>query len=411
MDTPPLTTISTPSTIAIHRDTISTDTDLDKGIGVILDSETTNEEKNDVDQFFKREGELARLMAMRRIEREGQARAEIAQNADNDHSLDRKRALLTTIFSNNTESNCQRYIYNVINVIARQSLSVFIATYLRQSLSYLIATGLEKNELPLSMGIAAAAGLYPVLLNVAGLVRDKYYAEDTMSSTVCRFINIGTGFGAVGLAAYRGVLPDLAPSLVGFHVYCMVRDLIQTYIPLQNGVHELAFLPTLGSAALYGVNQTLSNFLMTSLASPSGELAAGAAYNQIAKNDMFRSFINTGAEAVDLLTMAGLQHIWNGGSLAIKLETDNPSSKQIIKTATGVYTARATLLTNLLLISAIVFSYFDPDQLSDPYLKMLVTAAIQAGIVALGYVIFMGTATRANFGYNTNAQTEGQLIR
>jgi len=409
MDTAPLTTTTRPSTAGLHQNIVAADTNPDRGIGVGLDSESGAEERGELDESFRREGELARLMTMRRIVGEEPAAGCIASIVNLVGPPNCVR--LSNMFNNYSESDRERYFYNVANVFLRQVLSVSFATYARQLLAYVIEWELGKHQIAVRMGIAASAALYPVVLNVAGLVRDRYYEEDTTSSNLCRFINIGAGFTAVGVAAYRGVLPDLAPSLVAYNVFCVIRDLMQTYVRLQNGIYEFALIPTFRSAVFYGVNQIVVNFLMQLFASPSGDSAVNLPYDRVVMNDIFRSLINVAGETVDLLTMAGLQHVWNGGNLTIKLETDNPPFKQLIKVMTGTYTARSSLLINLLLVNAIILSFFNLDHLPSFFLQDFIKALVPALIVVFGYVIFMGIATRANFGYSSDAQTEGQLIR
>lgn len=416
MKNSPFTTITTPSPVVTNRNSASTSShsDSDGGVGVGIDSDSgshevagenvdtglSNEEGNNL--YFKREGELARLKAMRsnRIEEE-RAGEDIANFLENVRGSP----------NNEAQSTCSRYAWNFATVGVRQSLSVCIQTLFRQWLDYTIESNLKKNQLQLRMGLAAAAALYPVLLNVVGLVRDASKNEETTSSVICRAINIAVGMGVVGVAGYRGLLPDLAAPLIAFNAFCIFRDFVQICLPLENGIYEVSLKPTLGSAAAYWLNQTAVNSLMTLFASPSGHLAAHLPYGQIVKNDMIRALINTAGETVDLLTMAGLQHCWNGGKLTIKLDRDNLLSRPFFKMITGVYTARTSLLMNLLLISAIIFSFFDPKEIVNPGWDMLIAAMIDAAIVAFGYTIFMGIATRANFGYSSDAQTDGQLIR
>ena len=229
-------------------------------------------------------------------------------------------------------------------------------------------------------------------LEIANLKKelgDKYW--DTPSSNLCRLINGVVLIASSVGAGYLGVLPNVASRLVAFGVYCILRDAVQSVLPLNDGIKKFYLCPTGGAAVAYGVNQTIVNQFASVFAEFSGQGASKLPYEFVAKNDILRSIFNCLGEIADLYTLVALQgRAAKKNLLVIKLQPEIPSLNQVIKTVTGTHAARVAMFFAFLVIDEIISSQSNlEDRIAHWFWRAFAISGIGGGLIMLGYTVFL----------------------
>ncbi len=293
--------------------------------------------------------------------------------------------------------NVCRYVQNGKNIALSSILCVALPTLMRQIVAYEVENTLEDNAASQNtrFTLAAFAGILPMVLNLAGGVRECLQGSATTLSTFSRALNIGISSAALIAAASTGALSGLASTLISFQFYSLLRESTQTFFRISNNtpVHALG---TLATAGLYIPNQIATSVSMTASASPSGVLAAAqhSSYLNILPNDLSRMALNTIGEAVDLSVFSGLNALQSGIKLKNRLDVGLPDKKRITNTLFAALPARMALMNTPILISMALQTALT-EHLDEPTLVLL-DDILCATILGTLYPLFVATLVKAD---------------
>ncbi|EIC82527.1 hypothetical protein [Serratia sp. M24T3] len=280
-----------------------------------------------------------------------------------------------------------RYLHNARNIAVRTVLCVALPTLLRQIVAY----GTEYIFSEASrFTLATLAGTLPLILNLAGGVREYLQGTSTAVGTFSRALNIGVSAAAMIAAASTGVLAGLASTMVSFQAYSVMREGAQSCIRLDNHLPVKA-ISTFATAGMYIPNQIATSLTMSAIASPSGSAAAllQANYRDVWLNDLSRAALNTLGEAADLSVFSGLNAMQNRIKLRNELTIGLPDKKHMADTFFNALAARMALMNTPILVSTALNTalaeYFDQHTLGQ------LDDIICAGVLGCLYPSFVAT--------------------
>ncbi|RYP68060.1 hypothetical protein DL771_006901 [Monosporascus sp. 5C6A] len=223
-------------------------------------------------------------------------------------------------------------LVSVVNVTARNFLSVFIPTVIRQFVSYGMEAGFQKIGAPkwLKAMVGTLSGTGVALTTHAiGCWRDESAGTASTVSRRSRAIMAGTAL-ATGIAELAaGTAADNASAHFAFTVYTGMRDLlVQSRVRLCNP-NTSGTKPDWTHFGLmmaaYGIDQGLVSLAMSTLASPSGPSAWAArlGFCEQLKHAVVRGTFNLLGEIVDDLmfqAIPSVRSLFKGGSDARALQ-------------------------------------------------------------------------------------------
>lgn len=273
----------------------------------------------------------------------------------------------------------QRHIWNVETVVTRNLISVGVPTTAREYARRSVLPALFEN-LPMAArttagGVAAAL---PIVLQLAGVVRDIRAGTQTPESLRARIANIMLVAGTGAALTATGGLSAAANALIAaIFVYVPLRDFSQYFLLLQDNNDSSAKLgPTALSAAAYTGNQIAVDQGMEMLAS-----ALEPSMGALTANMVGRALINIGGETLDELTYRGL-HAYSSSNPGLEFDlrfrardkmTRETALDQVLNTLTG----RASLFG-----AAFSGAYAAPIQ-------GLLNSMVVGAILGAGYVPFI----------------------
>ncbi|GEM_PF-1646981 len=291
-----------------------------------------------------------------------------------------------------SDGNLCRYLHNAKNICIRSVLCVALPTLLRQIVAYEVESLLvtTPNSQDMRFILAAFAGTLPLVLNLAGGVREYVQGTATVLSSLSRAFTICVSTAAMIAAASTGALAGLAPTLMSFQAYSFLREGAQSIFRI-NSHAPMQAASTLGAATLYFPNQVAVSLSMSAIASPSGSAAAlqHARYLDILTNDLNRSALNTLGEAVDLTVYSGLSAMQSGIKLDNDLEVGLPDQKRATDAIFNALAARLALMNTPIMISSAIRTalaeYFDESTLAQ------IDDILCAGLLGCLYPSFVAT--------------------
>ncbi|MEG3133433.1 hypothetical protein SC206_07690 [Rouxiella sp. T17] len=301
--------------------------------------------------------------------------------------------LLTIV--NNGLNGMSHHCQVILNYAARAVLCVGIPTLARQLIAYELESALNNCGASKSQrsALASVAALLPVLLNIAGGLRDHWQGTETSVTRFARGFNILISSASLIAAASTGVLSGLTSTLVAFQGYSLLREGLQTCLRM-TPTSEIQKKSTLITAGLYVPNQIGVSMAMSLYASPSG--AAAAVGNTVsseilALNNVVRAGMNTAGEALDTYVFSGLHALQNGQRFEGKFFGALPDQKYLADALFNALAARSTLMNTPLLISASLESAF--GEYFDAEMRIQINDVLVAGVLGACYPNFIDTIT------------------
>lgn len=328
--------------------------------------------------------------------------------------LARFKAILRFIIQNPATSDAGRQVCNLANILGRNVASVALPTFIRQAISYSVEEQLNDSDATVATrtALATMVASLPIVLNLIGAAQESYRGTSTKTSTTCRALNILLSTGGIIAAAMTGVLPALAPSLVAFTSYCILRDLIQSVVSLKDNMQALDWQTAAISGGAYSVNQFVFGVCMDRFGSPSGAGAAAMThYLDTVVNDLIRAGFNLVAETIDEFVIRGVQHYREGRTFHITLRFTPPTLQKCADLATRTIAARASLFTGAVMLGSAASAVLLPAAIApivptscdlitsttaavaksfSPLETEMVQNALMAVILGAGYPIFIG---------------------
>ena len=199
---------------------------------------------------------------------------------------------------------------NLAAVGGRTGVIVAMSVALRETIAYYVQQALDSNDVSEANRAWATAGVFMVgpCLNLLGLVREEWQGSANLRSRLGRLsmlgLTLGTGI-AVGL---QGGLARMTTSTVSTTLYALMRDVMNTFFPLNSNVTEFNLLPTAAAAGLTGVFggmlEWLAPYLPGSGQTGSGGAAQGLDYDLF--GTLLHSLTTVCGAIQDDLTLLGL---------------------------------------------------------------------------------------------------------
>jgi hypothetical protein len=205
--------------------------------------------------------------------------------------------LLSRALQNEFTDDHARRAANVANDVLRNVASVGAPTFIRQAVTYAIERGLKEGGASDAArnALGGVAVAVPMLLNLAGLVRDNFAGTATMQSNVGRGLNLTISTCALVVAGATGSLSGMAATLVAQNlVYSGLREAVESALRLRDNANAPNNRSIAAATATTFVTQSVADALMREGASPSGVEAAAQGWPAL--NDLVRGVINSGTQ-------------------------------------------------------------------------------------------------------------------
>lgn len=260
-------------------------------------------------------------------------------------------------------------LISIVNISARNFISVFIPTILRQFISYSTEAGF--HNMKTSPRLRAILGTFfgtgvALIAHAIGMWRDEKSGTATLASRRSRAILVSTAFAAGIGELYTNTAASNASTHIAFTIYTGMRDLmVQSRLRLHNpntsGIKPdwthfgiMMFLMTI----LAG----LVNFGMSTLASPSGQAAwaARSSFTEQLKHAVIRGFLNLIGEVGDDFLFqvipsirSHFQGVENPHVLRLSLKDVGYQKGYLTNAALGPWASRTGLLATTLALLGI----------------------------------------------------------
>lgn len=269
----------------------------------------------------------------------------------------------------NFTSTHGQILISIVNISARNLISVFIPTILRQFISYSTEAGF--HNMKTSPRLRAILGTFfgtgvALIAHAIGMWRDEKSGTATLASRRSRAILASTAFAAGIGELYTNTAAGNASTHIAFTIYTGMRDImVQSRLRLHNpntsGVKPdwthfstMMFLMTIIAG--------LVNFGMSTLASPSGQAAwtARTSFTEQLKHAVIRGCLNLIGEVGDDFLFqvipsirSHLKGVENPHVLRLSLKDVGYQKGYLKNAALGPWAARTGLLATTLALLGI----------------------------------------------------------
>lgn len=280
---------------------------------------------------------------------------------------------------------------NLLSVTARTGLIVTLSVALRETITYYVQQGLDNHAVSEANRSYATAGVVALgaSLNLIGLAREHLNGSENLQTRLGRLGMLGLTLASGLAAGLQGGLGAMTASTVGTTVYSLVRDVANTFFPLQHNVSEFNALPTAAAAGFFGLFGGMLEYLAPYLPS-GGELGAGFSL------DMLWNSLSTALNAVqDDATLLALNYhaappLADSG-FRVRTQLHLPSIDDVIAAVTTVAPLRMGAIHSINFAVAAVLSATSDGNEPHPQAHLIGTSMVAVMLAVIYGPFVAGT--------------------
>jgi hypothetical protein len=291
------------------------------------------------------------------------------------------------------ESTALRMLRNAGILTVRNSLAVTVTTAIREAIRCALVPAFKAHP-AIARGVGGAAIGLPVLLLLAGLVRDVQNGHVTPANVTSRVTLLLLAMGGGISLGVTGTWAAAAPGLVAAElVYCVLRDAIQFHLPVSDNLAAGSFGVHAFNSVAYVGNQVGVSTAMDALIdywTP----GLGETYAAVLSKSMINTFGEMACDVTHLFTHWLTHGTKADEPLRLGLSLDRPGKagyrERLVEKALSHATARISVFASTTGLASGLqdVAAFAGDH-GDLYLN-----AITAAPLGLGYVPYFYTTDR-----------------